>query len=98
MHVVNDSIITCVAPAGTGKDLSVSVVSQQLTGAADLIFSYEPPTVFFSSVPPMVGGNITITGVNFGINSTAVVTLGDRCIFSLFNHTRYSFFLTSDSG
>eukprot|EP01105_Mastigella_eilhardi_P010556 TRINITY_DN2467_c2_g1_i10.p1 TRINITY_DN2467_c2_g1~~TRINITY_DN2467_c2_g1_i10.p1 ORF type:complete len:1995 (+),score=390.57 TRINITY_DN2467_c2_g1_i10:793-5985(+) len=57
--------ISCIAPPGTGVKQEVRVyVSGQYT--TNNVFSYEAPNIFNSTSGSTLGGDITISGQNFG--------------------------------
>jgi hypothetical protein len=76
-----DTQILCTLPAGTGRNVSVSVTSTTTaipTGLANFaVFSYLPPTVTsITGVFQTQGGNlITITGTNFGISTAPSIVV-----------------------
>jgi len=80
LKVLSDSLMTCAAPAGVGKNLDVTVrvaaqVSKPKTG-----FAFAKPTV--TEVKPArapAGAEVTIVGTGFGTeDSVPVVDVGGR--------------------
>ncbi len=76
----DSQIMTCVAPPGTGVDITVAIVLEGRASAALPLFSYAAPVL--TAVSPAVIGTggavpITVYGLNFGDETVpAVVTVG----------------------
>eukprot|EP00026_Physarum_polycephalum_P001650 Phypoly_transcript_01652.p1 GENE.Phypoly_transcript_01652~~Phypoly_transcript_01652.p1 ORF type:complete len:1071 (+),score=122.64 Phypoly_transcript_01652:274-3213(+) len=72
----NSTLVCNVEPGGAGADLSLTItIGSQSTNVSDVL-SYYPPIVTSVSDVPTSGGNITITGSNFGTLETPLVNLG----------------------
>lgn len=79
--VVSDGTITCTAPPGIGYGHSITVQVDELSNTTANLFSYLAPAFTTASNPDVLGGEVTITGANFGPSgTTANVVIGDRSI------------------
>ncbi len=79
MHVLDDGTIECTV-AGTGSDI-IYVMVDTLAGQTDNLFSYQDPYIESASIPPLLGGLVTLYGYNFGTDSNlASVVVEDRGI------------------
>lgn len=65
--IVDDTQLTCTAPAGTGANVSMSIRVNDVDSFNYPIFRYKPPVVLAATSTPTQGGSVTITGQNFGV-------------------------------
>ncbi|PRP82680.1 outer membrane autotransporter barrel domain-containing protein [Planoprotostelium fungivorum] len=83
------TLITCVAPSGTGTR-PVRVVVNSLSSPT-YNFRYQPPVVTTTSPLNSTGGTLTITGDNFGqLSSLVQVTVGGSICSSIIINTAYT--------
>ena len=77
----NDSWISAVSPAGTGKAYAVVIVIDSIVADTDKIqFSYAPPNITSTVAPGFRGGKLQLAGFNFGAdkNKLSVMTYEDN--------------------
>jgi len=67
VRVINDNLLTCLSPAGSGANVSVQVYVDGKTNKSFDFFEYDPPLVASSRPKASVSGEkLTISGHNFG--------------------------------
>jgi len=71
--VVADTAVECDLPAGSGKGLEVQVSVGGQKSNWERVFSYAAPVI--TNIQPAVaavGDTVTVTGLNFGVNSSEI--------------------------
>ncbi|KAH3766163.1 protein serine/threonine kinase [Pelomyxa schiedti] len=80
-QVISHTEIICFPPFGAGGNLAMEVwlevedISSNASYASADIFSYEPPTVYYSASASTAGGLATFFGTNFGPSATPIGVL-----------------------
>ncbi|MVM38942.1 hypothetical protein GO730_17660 [Spirosoma sp. HMF3257] len=93
------SRIECLLPSGQGVNLPVVVTRADGQVSNSLAFTYDAPLI--ASITPASGSttggtSLTLTGVNFGLNSANVTMGGQPAVISQQTHTQLV--VTSPSG
>ncbi|GAM21561.1 hypothetical protein SAMD00019534_047360 [Acytostelium subglobosum LB1] len=66
---IDDTHVSCKAPAGIGKDLSMAVVVGDQANTDDITFTYKAPAVSKVTKSDTKGTSITLSGYNFVPNN-----------------------------
>eukprot|EP00944_MAST-04C_sp_MAST-4C-sp1_P003556 g3556.t1 len=69
----NDTWISAVSPAGTGKAYAVVIVIDSIVAdTTEIQFSYAPPQITSTVAPGFGGGSLQLSGLNFGADKNKI--------------------------
>ena len=99
MVIGTDTQLFCLAPAGVGTGHVVAVTAGGQKSAKSSTVSYDPPTIM--SVGPagaVAGGELTVTGANFGTSGAQVTVGGATCALTSQTHASVTCILPAGVG